>query len=57
VTTDKTRQGTYSVSNLADLPDEPTSVTQSLANQLLDVLQNYGLTKVGEIHHLKIYPF
>ncbi|KAJ6474130.1 hypothetical protein C8R45DRAFT_1011008 [Mycena sanguinolenta] len=38
-------EGAYSTSNLADLPEEPTNVSHSLANNLLDVLENYGLTK------------
>ncbi|KAJ6503639.1 hypothetical protein C8R45DRAFT_1209303 [Mycena sanguinolenta] len=37
--------GAYSTSNLSDLPEKPTNVSQSLANNLLDVLENYGLTK------------
>jgi hypothetical protein len=41
-------QGAYSVSNLGDLPEEPTDFTQPLANKLLDVLEKYGLTRVGE---------
>jgi hypothetical protein len=45
--TDRTRQGGYSVSNLADLPHDPKNFTRPLANKLLDVLDNYGLTKVG----------
>ncbi|KAK7031969.1 hypothetical protein R3P38DRAFT_2522507, partial [Favolaschia claudopus] len=53
-------QGAYSVSNLGGLPDEPTSVTQPLANQLLDVLEKYGLTKnfgVFGVHsHVSLAP-
>ncbi|KAF8206869.1 hypothetical protein K438DRAFT_1756212 [Mycena galopus ATCC 62051] len=53
-------EGVYSVSNLGNLPDEPTNVTQPLANQLLDVLQNYGLTKnfgvVGVHSHVALAP-
>ncbi|KAK6977731.1 hypothetical protein R3P38DRAFT_515639 [Favolaschia claudopus] len=53
-------EGAYSVSNLGGLPDEPTSVTQPLANQLLDVLEKYGLTKnfgvVGVHSHVSLAP-
>ncbi|KAK6984946.1 hypothetical protein R3P38DRAFT_3102347 [Favolaschia claudopus] len=53
-------EGAYSVSNLRDLPDEPTSVTQPLANQVLDVLEKYGLTKnfgvVGVHTHVSLAP-
>ncbi|KAF7369263.1 hypothetical protein MVEN_00254000 [Mycena venus] len=53
-------EGAYSASNLIDLLDVPTSVTQPLANQLLDVLQKNGLTKnfgvVGVHSHVAIAP-
>ncbi|KAJ7712025.1 hypothetical protein B0H16DRAFT_1667636 [Mycena metata] len=46
--------------NLSDLPDEPTDVTQALANNLLDVMQNYGLIKnfgvVGVHSHVELAP-
>ncbi|KAJ7919687.1 hypothetical protein B0H13DRAFT_2428719 [Mycena leptocephala] len=35
----------YSVSNVVDLPEKPQNVDQELATKLLDVLENYGLTK------------
>ncbi|KAJ7080933.1 hypothetical protein B0H15DRAFT_924299 [Mycena belliarum] len=38
-------EGAYAISNLVDLPEQPTDVSQALANKLLDVLENYGLTK------------
>ncbi|KAJ7038565.1 hypothetical protein C8F04DRAFT_1255843 [Mycena alexandri] len=50
----------YSASNLSVLPDEPTDVTQALANNLLGVMQNYGLIKnfgvVGAHSHVELAP-
>ncbi|KAJ6513531.1 hypothetical protein DFH09DRAFT_1251504 [Mycena vulgaris] len=53
-------EGAYSASNLSDLPDDPTDVTQALANNLLDILENYRLTKnfgvVGVHSHIDLAP-
>ncbi|KAJ7768549.1 hypothetical protein B0H14DRAFT_3591594 [Mycena olivaceomarginata] len=53
-------EGAYSVSNLGDLPEEPTDFTQPLANKLLDVLEKYGLTRnfgvVGVHSHVELAP-